>query len=135
MRTLLLKFIPGVVLVTATLLAFAAGNARAENKQPAQRPPVVVAQPTPMQPEADRPAYAPQGDAPARQVIYVVLRERDQITWAPGYYGPQYCDTRPMATDPFTEVRVNPIPWPVNYVAPSLFGPVCERPQVFGRRH
>lgn len=129
MKSLIAKFIPGIVLITAALLAFAVGNARAESKGGTAQQTSATAQPPKIVERDDccadgQPATA--SAAPAGQVVYIVVRQADVIQWAPAYYGPQYCDTRPLATDPFTEVRVNPIPWPANYVAPQLFSPIRE---------
>jgi len=131
MKTLLLKFIPGIALVAVAALAFVAGNAKAENRTVAA---VGVEQPRTEQPAVGSP---PAVSEPAPRVVYVVVREADVIRWAPAYYGPQ-CYAAPVSCDPFTEVRVNPIPYPVNYCAPSLFGPVREfrhaLPNQHGRR-
>lgn len=129
MKTLLFKFIPGIALVAVALLAFAAGNAKAENKQAVSGQPsaVSVEQPRPMAPEP-----APDRETPPR-VVYVVVREADVIRWAPAYYGAQ-CYAAPVSCDPFTEVRVNPIPYPPNYCAPSLFSVIGERRHFERRR-
>ncbi len=141
MKSILRKFIPGVVLslVTVALVAFA--SARAQNK-----PAAVVEQPTAinapvpqrflvcgvcgaeltaprdvavMQP-ANPGAYAQRErsdygredrrDGRGERVIYV---ERDPVVWAPAYYGQAACPVSRFS-DPFGEIRVNPIPWEGN---------------------
>lgn len=138
-KNILSKVIPGIALVAVAVLAFCFGNASASAQAPARQAAqsVTVAQPQPMQPAVtdqaapttdstrSPQAAASQGEA-APRVVYVVVREADVIRYAPAYYGPQYYNAEPLCTDPFTEIRVNPIPWPVNYCTPSLFGPVRE---------
>lgn len=56
-----------------------------------------------------------RGPVETVRVIYVA----EPIRWAPAYYGPHAYDNASRFSDPFTAIRVNPIPYP-DYSRPVL---------------
>ena len=130
MKTLLLKLVPGIAATLAAIALGALAMSRAQSNNNAPAPAYQVPAPAPnpapvVIQQAPQPAVmvcpncgATVVNDPATRQVYF----QEPIAYAPAYYGPQYYDNTSQFSDPFTAIRVNPIPWPVNYYAPRAFG-------------